>query len=198
VDWVELSRLKPDDVCEWSVICGLLANVINRRDEMDLMSGSGKQQSIAAFLFNCCIGFGEFAVPMSWLNRLSPTRSYHWTASIFLALLGIPLVFLLAIWTAGRCLWTAVYYTVSLQWLRYWLGLLPGTMTEAISTQCSHSHTCDVPSIVGNEHEYVEVCLDCGFVKVRLVSFDWEPDNFIPPLLPQALEKMAKQAAAAR
>jgi hypothetical protein len=59
---------------------------------------------------------------------------------------------------------------------------------------CSHSRTCDVRAFVGSEAEMVKVCLDCGQVKVGLVTFDWEPDNFTPQLLPQARAKMAETA----
>jgi hypothetical protein len=62
------------------------------------------------------------------------------------------------------------------------------------TSSCSHNHTCDVRARVGNEHEWVEVCLDCGYVKVRLATFEWEPDDFTPPLLPQARAKMAVSA----
>lgn len=65
----------------------------------------------------------------------------------------------------------------------------PGKKAEEL--KCSHLHTCYVPAIVGNEKELVEVCLDCGQVKVDLVTFEWEADDFTPPLLPQARARMA-------
>ncbi|MDB5160761.1 MAG: hypothetical protein JWO96_141 [Candidatus Saccharibacteria bacterium] len=61
--------------------------------------------------------------------------------------------------------------------------------------ECKHSNTRSVPARVGNEHEMVEVCLDCEWVCPQLLGYEWGPDNFTPPLLPQALEVAEAEAA---
>ena len=61
--------------------------------------------------------------------------------------------------------------------------------------ECAHLNTCDIPARVGNEHENVAVCLDCGQVCPQILGYEWGPDDFMPPLLPQAIEIAAAKAA---
>lgn len=75
------------------------------------------RMSLWAFGANVLMGFGEFAVPFRWLNRVSPYGNYPLPVRLTLTLVGVPVMLLFFAWLLARLVWWAATGMASLRWV---------------------------------------------------------------------------------